>query len=171
MISILLALSTAPRAHAADACAAFDVQADKFGAGTNVTANVQGLSQFTAIGITLEVKTGQAELTLTAKTGGAVSAKVAAGAELPFRFGDGTVKTLVTNRDSAMTSYVGQDQVMTLVPYAIGLDAATLTLMAAQPVTAIRFPLPSGPYDWDANKGVQKKLMAAAACAQQYAAK
>jgi hypothetical protein len=124
----------------------------------------QGLSQFTAVALVFEVKSGVAELTMTTKEGGAVSGNVAAGVEIPVKLLDGSILTLKTVREAATKPYVSNDAIMTMVPYALGLDAETVGKLVASPIEAVRIPTSQGPWDWKPNKGTQKSVARAATC-------
>ncbi|MDP2307544.1 MAG: hypothetical protein Q8P18_16070 [Pseudomonadota bacterium] len=163
-----LLLSALPFAHAGDPCSDYKVTADDFGGSSNVSAVVQILHQFAAVGVSFQVKSSVAEFDLMVKEGGALSKTVAAGLEIPFKLEDGTLLTLKTNRENTSTPYVSGDSIMTLVPYTLGLDAATVAQLMASPITAVRLPTAAGPYDWKPNKAVQKGVTKAAACIQQH---
>lgn len=168
MTFIALLFSTISLAQAGDACSSYKVTADDFGGSSNVSAVVQALHQFAAVGVSFQVKSAQAEFDLMVKEGGAVTKTVEAGLEIPFKFEDGTILTLKTNRENTSTPYVAGDSVMTLVPYTLALDVAIVEKLIASPIAAVRLPTAAGPYDWKPNKSVQKGVAKAAACIQQH---
>ena len=166
-VSLLAALLVTP-AHGKDACAGYKVQKDEFGGGSQVVAMAQGLSQFTAVAMVFEAKSGVGELSMITKEGGAVSGSVAAGVEIPLKLEDGTILALKTVREAATKPYVSNDSVMTMVPYALGLDVDSVAKLAASPIVAARIPTSQGPWDWKPNKGVQKSVIKAATCMKEH---
>ena len=151
-------------ANAGDVCSGIKFKDDPFGGGSTATEVVQGLGQFTAASVVLDLKRGKTEIVITTKEFGAVNGSVPAGTEVPFAFDGGDTLRLTTVRETPRQSYVTDAQVMTMSPYAFALDAVTLELFATKPVSTIRVPTAAGPYDWTPNAGLKKKLMAAAAC-------
>jgi hypothetical protein len=161
---VSLLLGTQASAKDPDPCDYVSHDEDRFGGGTNMSANIQSLSQLTAVGMDLTMKSKVVELNMVVKQGGALNGIVAAGTQLPVSFADGTVGTLTTGRDSPTQAYVVGSTIMTNVPYAIVIDAAMLETLASTPMAAIRIPYPGGTLDWEANKTIQKRLMYAAQC-------
>lgn len=170
MTLAFLSLLSAPVLGAPGPCAGYKVSDDKFGTGSSVEAVVQLITQFTPVSLIFQVKSGQAELLLTVKEAGAISAGIAAGVEVPFVLEDGTVLKLQTIRETATKPYATDSAVMTMMPYSLGLTAADVSHFATSPLDAARLPLSSGPYDWEANKGVQKAMMKAAVCVKEHVA-
>jgi hypothetical protein len=107
---------------------------------------------------------------MVTKEGGAVSASVAAGVEIPVKLEDGTILTLKTVREAATKPYVSNDVIMTTVPYPLGLDATSVGQLAASPIVAVRIPTSQGPWDWAPNKGTQKSVIKAATCVKEHVA-
>lgn len=170
MISLFLpaALALSVNAYAGDACKGFDVEADAFTGTANVTARIQGLGQFTAVGLWMELKAGVMELNLTAKEGGAIDGQIPAGVEVPFLFDGGEVVPFTTSRANALKSYVVETTIMTNVPFTFGLNAELLGKLATTPLQTVRIPISSGTWDWNPKGKVQQKIQAAAACMQEY---
>lgn len=163
-----LALLSSLAVAGSDPCSSYKVTEDQFGGGSNVEATVQLITQFTPVSLIFQVKSGVGELLLTVKEGGAISAGVPAGVEVPFKLEDGTILKLKTVRDTATKPYVSGDSIMTLVPYSLGVSASDVAKFAESPLVAARLPLSSGPYDWSANKGVQKSMTKAATCVRNH---
>jgi hypothetical protein len=162
------ALALSVSAQAGDACKGFKVEADAFTGTANVTARIQSLHQFTAVGLALELKAGVAEMHLTAKEGGAIDGQIPAGVEVPFLFEGGEVVNLTTSRANALKSYVVETTIMTNLPFTFGVDATQLHKLSSTPLQTVRIPISSGTWDWSPKGKVQKKLMAAAACLAEY---
>ncbi len=151
-------------AQAADVCKGVRFKEDPFAGGDSALEVVQAMSQFAAASVVLELKAGKTELTISTKEFGAQSGNVQAGIEVPFRFADGTVLTLATARETQRSAYVTDTQVMTISPLTFALDAAALEAFSSSALTVARVPTAAGPWDWEPNGGLQKKLQAVALC-------
>lgn len=155
--------------QAADPCKGVKTKEDKFGGGQIASAAIQAIDQFHAIGLSLERKAGEVSLLVSVKEFGALNGGVKAGAEVLFSFEDGTVAKLATPQDATVQSYVGSNQVVSLVPYRLVLDAEALHRFASTPLSAMRVPILStgSTHDWTPQKAPKGKLQKFAACLEQ----